>query len=125
MPKGWKITLENIHSEAEARLWVGKTVFAERNELPPLETNEFYLSDLIGLLGVESISGKKIGILNRLEESSHTSSVKATYWVFKGTQPEQEECFIPAVAHYIEKVDLLNKVIYLRNLLDLATSTKE
>lgn len=125
MPKGWKISIESVNSEKEATPLLGKQVFAQRSDLPPLPKGEFYLSDLLGLPGMDRESGKILGYMDRIEESAPLKSVKTTFWVFKPKKPEEAEWFVPAVAQYIEEVHLDKKVIYLKNLADLVLSEEE
>jgi 16S rRNA processing protein RimM len=125
MPKGWKILLESVNSEEKARALVGNQVFAERTDLPQLEKGEFYLSDLLGVAGVEKETGRTLGYLSRLEESNPESSVKATFWVFTPDKTKETELFVPAVSHFIETVNLDEKIITLKNLTDLSITEEE
>lgn len=125
MPKGWKVSLESVSTEDEARGLIGKQVFAERSDLPSLGKGEYYLSDLLGLSGVDGESNQVVGIMERIEESQPIQSVKTTFWVFKPKNTKANEIFVPAIAHYIEAVQLDEKVIRLKNLNDLLISEEE
>ena len=116
MPKGWKIELTNVESEETAKALVGMRVFAERESLPSLEQNEFYVSDLLDLPAYDRDTDKLIGRFIALEESSSDKSVKASCWLF---ETKDGPLSVPAVAHFIHSVDLKQKKIWLHNLQDL------
>jgi len=116
MPKGWKLELSDVNSEAAAKALVGLRVFADRDSLPSLEQNEFYVSDLLNLTAHEHETQRVIGRFVALEESSADRAVKASCWVFETTNGSLS---VPAVAHFIHSVDLKEKKIWLHNLKDL------
>jgi len=117
MPKGWKLDLAEIDSEALARPLIGKNLFVPRNELPPLSGSEFYLSDLIGLEAFEWETQRLLGVFQELQESGETTKdIKASWWIFKTPQGLLS---VPAVSQFIEKVDLTEKKIWLKNLKEL------
>lgn len=116
MPKGWKIELSTVDSEATAKALVGLSVFADRESLPSLEENEFYVSDLVNLTAYDRTTKKMIGRFIALEESSSDKSIKASCWLF---ETKEGPLSIPAVAHFIHSVDLKEKKIWLHNLQDL------
>ncbi len=117
MPKGWKLELSEINSESLALALVGKEIFADRKDLPALASKEFYLSDLQGLEAFESETQRSVGYFLELQESgSGNESIQASWWVFKTPQGLLS---VPAAAHFIEKVELEKKQIWLRNLKDL------
>lgn len=43
----------NINSPEEARLLTGKTIYLDRSQLPQLQENEYYWSDLVGLTVID------------------------------------------------------------------------
>lgn len=117
MPKGWKIELSEINSESLALALVGKDIFAERKDLPALPSQEFYLSDLIGLEAFETETKQFVGHFQELQESgSGSETIHASWWIFK---TPGGLLTVPAVSHFIEKVELKEKKIWLRNLKDL------
>jgi 16S rRNA processing protein RimM len=116
MPKGWKIELSNVDSEEAAKALVGMRVFAERESLPSLEENEFYVSDLLDLPAYDRDTDELIGRFIALEESSSERSIKASCWLF---ETKDGPLSVPAVAHFIHSVDLKQKKIWLHNLQDL------
>lgn len=116
MPKGWKIELAGITSEAAAQSLIGQTLYADRQDLPELDTNEYYLSDLIGLEAFEWETQQPIGTFKAIQESGQSGAVKATSWVF---QTAHGELSIPAVVHFIHLVAIKEKKIWLKNLKEL------
>jgi 16S rRNA processing protein RimM len=116
MPKGWKVSLQSITSFESAETLVGKKVFANRLELPEPERGEFYLSDLLGLKGMEVGTEKVIGVFSSLEEATPIKGKVSACWIFK---TQNGEISIPAVAHFISSVDLKNGIIWLTNLQEL------
>ena len=116
MPKGWKITLETVHSAEFAESLIGKKVYADRLELPQLTKGEYYISDLVGLTGKELNTEKVIGIFSSLEEAIPVKGTVSACWIFKSSSGEVS---IPAVARFIHSVDLKNGIIWLQNLKEL------
>ncbi|NBX82354.1 16S rRNA processing protein RimM [bacterium] len=116
MPKGWKLELKNISTETAAQALLGLSVFAERQDLPEPENNEYYLSDLLGVPAFELETQNSVGTFKALLETGQTAQVKATSWVFQ--TPSGELC-VPAVAHFIHSVNLQEKKIWLKNLQEL------
>lgn len=81
---------------------VGKTLYLEKEDLPPLEEDEYYWYQLIGM-EVWTDGGKWVG---RLEEILDTGS-HDVYVVRQG----ERETLIPAVRDVIQKVDLAGRRI--------------
>ena len=83
-----------------------QSVFAERDELPPLEDGEFFFHDLIGSR-VDTETGEVVGILKDvLELPAHN--------VYVIEKPGGAEVMIPAVPAFIEKVDVDARQIVIR-----------
>ena len=117
MPRGWKLELSQINDEPSAENLLGLTVFANRLDLPPLETNEYYLSDLEQMKVMDWDTKEVIGSFVALEESDVKQNLKASYWLI---QTQKGSISVPAVAHFIHQVDTENKIIWLKNLSELA-----
>lgn len=116
MPKGWKLELTDINSEEAAKSLVGSSVFAQRDSLPSLDQNEFYLSDLLETTAYDWATQEVIGRFLSLEESSPDKDIKTSCWVF---ETRNGTLSVPAVMHFIHSVDLKRKRIWLHNLKDL------
>lgn len=108
--------LTGVSTEESAKNLIGLAVYAERESLPSLDKNEYYLSDLLHLTAYDRDTQEMIGQFIALEESSNEKSIKASYWVFK---TKTGPLAVPAVAHFIHSVDLKEKTIWLQNMQDL------
>lgn len=58
--KGLIVRFEELQDRDSAELWRGRYLLAPFSELPPLERNEVYLHDLIGMQ-VRGVDGAEIG----------------------------------------------------------------
>src|SRR3954466_353440 len=65
--KGLIVQFEEISDRDSAELWRGRYLLAPFSELPPLEENQVYLHDLVGLR-VESSTGKALGSVSNFFE---------------------------------------------------------
>lgn len=117
MPKAWKITVEGFTTEEQAESLRDQLVFLNREALPKPKTNEYYVTDLVGLEGIDSVSLKSIGTFKELEEIgiAGTAIVQHT-WCF---EKDSNILKIPAVPHFVVSVDLKNKKVFLKNLNEL------
>ena len=95
---GALVTFEGVASPEEASRLTNCQLCVPRAALPPLDEDEFYISDLIGCQVVD-VSGRDRG------------QVLGCYW--NGTQdvleirgPDGEETLIPAVEDFLREVDL-------------------
>ena len=118
MPKAWKITVQEVESEEAVEKMRDLNVFVERSDLPKTKSGEYYVSDLIGLTGIDSETQKSIGTFSELQELAISqSNIVQHTWIFKNS--EGIELQVPAVPHFIGSVDLLNRRIFLKNLREL------
>ena len=65
--KGLIVRFEEIGDRDTAELWRGRYVLAPFSELPPLDEDQVYLHDLVGLR-VESSTGKPLGSVSGFYE---------------------------------------------------------
>lgn len=114
MPKGWKLKLKGFDSDEDVKAVQQWEVFALREDLrAPLE-GEYYVSDLLGLEGVDIATGQTIGLFTHLSEvSSSSGKVFQHSWHFKSGD---KEFSLPAIPKYVHAIDLQAKKIFLRNL---------
>ena len=96
------IKLANIASRDEAQKLVGSFVGVHRDEFPQLLLNEYYLTDLIGL--VVSNHEQTLGVVSGFMETGPT-----TVMVIDTTN--KKNILIPFVSVYVMQVDLTNKSI--------------
>jgi 16S rRNA processing protein RimM len=68
--KGLIVQFEELRDRDSADLWRGRYLLAPFSELPPLEDDEVYLHDLIGMK-VEGRAGEAIGEVTTLYELPH------------------------------------------------------
>tara|TARA_B100000989_G_scaffold292277_1_gene267919 strand:- start:7577 stop:8113 length:537 start_codon:yes stop_codon:yes gene_type:complete len=95
--------LEGVDDRNEAELWVGSDIYIRSDQLPELNEDEYYWSDLIGLK-VVSVEGDDFGVIDHLLETGANDVI-----VVKGDR----ERLIPYVTGQVVKaVDLKeNKMI--------------
>ena len=60
---GWLVALRGITTREQAQHLRGKEIHALRSELPPLEVDEWYLADLVGLRAVRT-DGQDLGVVD-------------------------------------------------------------
>jgi 16S rRNA processing protein RimM len=65
--KGLIVQFEELRDRDSAELWRGRYLFARFSELPPLEADEVYLHDLIGMKA-ERTTGEEIGTVTAYYE---------------------------------------------------------
>ena len=90
--------LEGIETVEQAAALRQQAVFAFEEDLPPLDDDEFFLHDLIGL-DVVTEEGERIGaVKDVLELPAHL--------VYVVTRPDKPDALIPAVPAFIADVDV-------------------
>lgn len=65
--KGWIVHFEQLQDRDGAELWRGRYLLARFSELPPLEENEVYLHDLVGMKAV-NLAGDEVGTVTTFYE---------------------------------------------------------
>ncbi len=91
------ISLEGIRDRDAAQRWAGSEVLIHRQDLPPLEEDEYYWEDIIGLK-VYSVEGEYLGeVVNILPTGSND--------VYEVRGPKGE-MMLPAVSDVIKQIDL-------------------
>jgi 16S rRNA processing protein RimM len=65
--KGLLVQFEELQDRDSAELWRGRYLLAPFSELPPLQEDEVYLHDLVGMKAV-STSGEEIGTVTTFYE---------------------------------------------------------
>ncbi|MDC0073897.1 ribosome maturation factor RimM [Alphaproteobacteria bacterium] len=58
-------SIEGVNNRNSSETFIRKKIYANKKELPPSKTNEYYYSDLINLT-VENELGEKIGIVSNV-----------------------------------------------------------
>lgn len=117
MPKGWKLELSGITSDAMAKNLKTFSIFALREDLSPVAENEFYIHDLLGASVMDTCSQEKCGTLSSIEPVSPQSNEisQDRWWI----ESNGNFFSIPATTKYIQKIDISQKTIWLKNLSDI------
>ncbi len=103
-----------IHTVNDAQRLSKSLAFAHVNDLPSLESGEFFLHDLIGM-EVVTDSGESVGTLKDVWETQN-------YPLYVVERPETKEALIPGVPEFIISTDIHQGRIIIRTvdgLLDL------
>ena len=102
------LKLAGIDSMDAAHALKGVAISLPKDELPPLESGEFYLHDLVGL-DVVNHNGDEIGVTQWIMETGGTP-------VLVVTAPDDEEFLIPFSPDAVGDVSLKEKRIILADL---------
>lgn len=92
-----------VSDRNQANKMRGKRIFVRQQDLPPLEPDEYYLSDLIGLEAI-SEDGERLGrVKDVLEFPAQNVIVLDT--------ENGREVMIPAIPEFLTEIDFDNSVI--------------
>ncbi len=92
------LRLDGIADRGDAEVVTKQFVYATEDDLPPLEEDEFFVHDLIGL-EVVTEAGERVGtVTNLVEMPAHD--------VFVVQRTEGGERMIPAVEDFIVEIDI-------------------
>lgn len=98
------VTMEEISDMNGAEGMKNVSLFAKREDFPPLPKGEYYLIDLIGL-NAETVDGEEIGeVVNIIESAAQNLLV-----IKKG----EKEVLVPKCDAFVDRVDLEEKKIYI------------
>lgn len=98
------VTIEGIEDMNAAEAMKNVSLFAKREDFPPLKKGEYYLIDLIGLTA-ETVDGEVIGEVCDIIEKTAQNLI-----VIKN---DDREILIPKCDAFVSKVDLDEKKIYI------------
>lgn len=98
--------ISGVDNPEQARLFVGKTLFANRNDLPQ-KKGHFYLADIVGLSVIHADSGEVIGTVSKVEQMPAND----IYYVLL---PNGETRLIPAVKEFVTEINIDAGYIKLR-----------
>ena len=96
------LQLKGMERVEDVEPLVGKEILIRRDVLPPLEEDEYYWTDLLGMT-VETEGGKKIGTLKEILPTGAND-----VYVIEG---RRGEICLPATGDVIKDVDFQRKVI--------------
>lgn len=100
------LVLENVNNPDEANALKGQGVYVQQNVLPPLEDDEYWLDDLVGMTA-RTEDGEIIGeVVEWLEGPAHDLMVIL--------RPDESEVLIPLVPAFITDVDSDENCVVIR-----------
>jgi len=98
MPRGWKVKLIGIEEEAQAKALIGTLVYADRQDLPPPEPDQYYVTDLIGASVIDATAQTPIGTFEGVE----TGIAGQDRWWIKTSS---DSFAVPAIKKFVYKVE--------------------
>lgn len=98
------VTIEGIDDMNGAEGMKNVSLFAKREDFPPLPKGEYYLIDLIGLTA-ETVDGEEIGIVCDIIEKTAQNLLVV--------KQDEREILIPKCDAFVDRVDLDEKKIYI------------
>ncbi|WP_304984994.1 ribosome maturation factor RimM [Coxiella-like endosymbiont] len=96
------IKLEGLDDTETAKQYTNDLIAVERNTLSPLEENEYYWTDLIGMR-IVTTKGVALGTVKSLFETGSNDVLI--------TSNQGDERLIPYLSHVVKSVDIENKII--------------
>ena len=108
-----RVSLEDVKSEKQADLMIGKSVYLPLDQLPKLADDQFYFHEIIGFEVIDSLQGP-IGTITGVNDVSSQVLLEVEY--------NQRQILIPLVEELIQQLDKQQKQLYLtipEGLLDL------
>lgn len=100
------VHLDGIDSREDAMRIKGKYLFADRDDLPPLQDGTYFIADLIGLPVIDAGDGTVYGKLADVYNYGASD-------VYEICSDDGKKVLFPAVGEFIEKTDL-EKGIYVK-----------
>ena len=108
-----RVSLEDVKSEKQADLMIGKSVYLPLDQLPKLADDQFYFHEIIGFEVIDSLQGP-IGTITGVNDVTSQVLLEVEY--------NQRQILIPLVEELIQQLDKQQKQLYLtipEGLLDL------
>jgi len=96
-----RLTLEGVNTRIQAEALTGADVFLAKNDLPPLEPDAYYWSDLIGM-AVHTVAGEYLGMLEQIIPTGAND----VYVVKTPAESATGEILIPAIASVVIDIDV-------------------
>ncbi len=110
MPRGLRIKLASFESDKTVKEHQGCLVFVPQEALPPLESNQYYVGELVGSEVREVDTETLVGNLGGIEEVGKGC---ADRWWVNGA--DHTQYIFPATAEVIFRVDAARRIIWVRN----------
>lgn len=102
------ISLQSIDDRNKAKALIGKKLFINRNQLPSLKKNEYYLRDLLGMV-VKNFDNTKLGVVKNIKNFGAEDLIEVY-------QKNNKYFFLPINNQNIKNVDLKNQIIIVNSL---------
>lgn len=100
--------LEGVKSPEDAELIKGNAVYADQMALPPLEENEFFLDDLLGM-NVQTEEKEMIGtVVEWMESPAHDIMVVQ--------RKQKQDALIPIIPEFLVNIDAENQLVTIRTI---------
>jgi len=96
-----RLTLEGVQTRSEAESLTGWGVFIPKKDLPPLEPDTYYWSDLIGLT-VVTTEGEHLGLVTQIIPTGAND----IYVVQTPPEHPAGEILIPAISSVVIDIDI-------------------
>lgn len=99
------VKLKGIDTPEDARKFIGKTLYMNRNDIP-MKKGEYFIQDIIGLRVVDSGNGTVYG-----EVYDVAATGANDIYCVRGA--DKKETWIPAIPQVIDRVDIDSGVLYI------------
>lgn len=97
-PGRWRVTLRGVPGRSEAEALRGCELLVDRDALPPLDDDEFYLADAIGLPVVRQHDGQALGTIVGLTSNSVQDLFEVEH---RGADGRARTWLLPVLPHCI------------------------
>jgi 16S rRNA processing protein RimM len=114
--KGLIVQFEELQDRDSAELWRGRYLLAPFSELPPLQDDQVYLHDLIGM-SVVSVTGERLGVV--------TTFYELPQGIMLDVQTDRDSVMIPYRPEIVVRTDIEARTIVLDDTLGLLDDTSE
>ena len=102
----WILNLEDVTSEEQSSLLIGKAVFLPENLLPVLNPEQFYYHEIIGYKAKDSSFSEEIIVLDIIDRPFQPL-------IRLQVTETGKTILIPLVDHFIKKIDKKSQIIEL------------
>jgi 16S rRNA processing protein RimM len=112
--QGWLVKLEGCDSDEWVKANVHLSLFLDRDRFPKPKGGEYYVADLVGFSAVDAESGETIGTF--VSSEPLPPGMGPDRWWFNVSG---KEVAVPAIAEFVEAVDVKTRTIRVRGLKDM------
>ena len=100
-----RILFEDVHSDLEARIYVGRELYLPLSMLPPLKGKKFYFHEITGFTVIDKIHGN-IGTIASVLDMPQQSLMQIRHG--------SKEILVPLIDEVLVRVDREKKEIHIR-----------